>query len=895
VETDTVAKNTPTNAVESRVTIDDAVRVTASAVKFGATSITRGKVLPPNSFGRNGDLFILDNTAGSSEALQSDAAPTVVGFYQKKATPIPSGPVTHRSANGGLFALAGDRISINGMPVIFTGGDLTSIANNVNTQLLGVITATVIPSSIRGTPLGVGIPGTSLQVDTGLNTYTVNFTGFQSQNQSVIDLDRDLGPEIIVNIVNDEIVLTVLGGTPITVTDLVGTPSTDIGFAFNVINGGAIVFTETSGANGLIFTFPIGPSGIALRAAVSDELSSPLVPGGVWASFGSSGPITSSPDGLLAVLDDGVDTTGITPVTTLNFIGTTLGGNPVGITLTPGALLGQVDITIGDGPSYASNWNANNGTSGNQTITDSALAIVQTFISSPTSPGVPFENTLSNAVNRASRTSPWTFTTPGTVTGLGPGSTMLVEVINGAGAPIYSGTASLAAAGAIPAGANATVTVGVLVIDGGGPESAGTVSVSINMAAILPGGGPARVRLTHTVNPASSNLTSLGGSPWVYQQPAGPTGLVFFDNGPTPPTLTGAPTIAQVTPVTKFLSGVEYYTTGSTFNLQHTGVGQLNNLTSATIANGGAIRIVGTEYGLTSQVRSVGGPGSTPLQFTGWNNTFNTTPVQFNEATWPITAANYRYVGLTANVEMRVADVWNVSAAAVTADAGVAIDTFGITSTNTSEFFDDEARRQNSGFNGGSTAGNWISNADLLPGEALVYGGQLMVPNQAAYIRSDGPNSPFLGAFTGLAPNPLTQPNYTLLGAPANYYRSFPYTLGGSIASAIMNITGTFASGTLLGDLVSGDLQVFIRKVGAATGNFGPVSPPIWLHGAASYNFATFDDGNTQTNAGAGARTTVTGTAASFTFGGFSMQLGIFVHVRINNPVIRISGIALTF
>lgn len=890
--------NNNTDAIESGLTASDAVKVTTTSIKFGPTRIMRGPTVPTADQGRNGDLFILDNTATASEELQSTQIPSQASLYQKRPAQVPSGPVVELSQPGGILAAVGDSLTVNAVPIVFSGGDLMSIATDIETAFASSanpIIATVIPTSQTGSTGGAPASPDALGISLGAGITTVTFTAPFTLDNAVAQIQAANITGLIVNKVNNALVLTAKGGEPITLTNIAGNPTGNLGPFTQA--GGAIRLTETTGAVGLGFNTPVGPSATLLNSRLTNQPPSPTILGGEWIELGVGG--TGGTTGLDSVLAFGLDPTGLTNLTDLNFIGTTIGGNPVDIRLEDPLVPGQIDIIIGDLPPFASNFNTANGATGAQIVTDLGVNIVDTYISQPTSPGVPFQDTMSGAVDRATNDGTWVFSTPGNVTGFGGDSEMLVELLDGTGTPFYTGNTgpSLTGNGPFAAGPNATVTLSGYALDQSGPEALAQVSISINIGAILPAGGPVSVRITHTVNSASSNATSLAASPLIYDQ-VGNTGRVFYDAGPTPPTITATPAINENTQVTKFLSGVQYYILNSTFDARIPSIANPNNATIATIPdNGYMVRLQGPEYGLSTILRSPVAGGGTPAQFTGWNDTFNTTPVAFDEIAWAISAANYRYIGDSANVNMDVRDAWSASTSSPTPDAAVAIDTLTITSNNLSEFFDDEDRRQDVTFNGGASGGNWDSTVPLVAGEALVYGGNLQVPSNTRMIRSDGPATQFNGDFTGFAPNPGTQPDYSALVAPANYYRTFPVLAapGASFPSGVVTLSGNFAGGSALADLQSGDLEIFIRKINAATGNSGNTSPPIWLHGAADYNFATFNDGNTQTNATATGRTASTGNTINFTFGGFSMQDGIYVHIRINNADIVIDGLTFTF
>jgi hypothetical protein len=106
-----------------------------------------------------------------------------------------------------------------------------------------------------------------------------------------------------------------------------------------------------------------------------------------------------------------------------------------------------------------------------------------------------------------------------------------------------------------------------------------------------------------------------------------------------------------------------------------------------------------------------------------------------------------------------------------------------------------------------------------------------------------------------------------------------------------MVFAGTFAGGTALADLISGNLRVIVRKIGATVGVYGPISNPLFLHGSG-YNFGTFDDGTTDGKIRLGSSS---GNTINGTFGGFNATNGIYVEINIVDPAIRIDTVTVTF
>lgn len=74
--------------------INDELKVTKSTLVFGALNVFRLQTFPPDTFGRNGDLVIVDDTTESVEKLATKRVPTSVRFCQRIATPVSGGTFT---------------------------------------------------------------------------------------------------------------------------------------------------------------------------------------------------------------------------------------------------------------------------------------------------------------------------------------------------------------------------------------------------------------------------------------------------------------------------------------------------------------------------------------------------------------------------------------------------------------------------------------------------------------------------------------------------------------------------------------------------------------------------------------------------------------------------------
>jgi len=161
----------------------------------------------------------------------------------------------------------------------------------------------------------------------------------------------------------------------------------------------------------------------------------------------------------------------------------------------------------------------------------------------------------------------------------------------------------------------------------------------------------------------------------------------------------------------------------------------------------------------------------------------------------------------------------------------------------------------------------------------MVHNGQLVPPDQAT--ESDWTNF-----------NPVG-PDYSALGVPVSYYRSFVDTVGSNRSSMTISFAGTFVSDATT-DLENEDLRIFLRRVASANGgDIGSAANPLRVHGGL-YNFAVFDDGATE--AGSYIREASSdGNSVNMTFGGFTCEDGVFVEIEIVHQAIKIDSIVVAF
>lgn len=386
-----------------------------------------------------------------------------------------------------------------------------------------------------------------------------------------------------------------------------------------------------------------------------------------------------------------------------------------------------------------------------------------------------------------------------------------------------------------------------------GTKYAANVTTYYNMATILSAGsGRFKISLVHD-----------NGTDGTHSKLQGP---IFYDTEPNPMTITGI-SIAENTPVTKYLSGIKYYTTSSTFDL---GVSDIDD-TNADTAPTNSLRLGANDYGISDTDI----PASS---LTGWSNLHDNENASYT-TTDSIDMSNHRFFGNTANAIGYPID-WSVLSGVASPYGSILVDTYGTTSSNLIHTFDDESRRLKSDY---TTA--WDSTVALVADEALVMNGKLMVPNRS---RLTGDSTALNADWTTYNPD-LTR-NYTSLGVGSGCSYYFKVTdAGGDRTGFTMTFAGSFVSSATT-DLANSDLKIFVRRIGGQ-GDTGTGANPLLAHGQ-EYNFSTFDDGVSD---GYIRENSSSGNTVRCTFGSWQCNGGIFVEIMLNNINIEIGNVSFAF
>jgi hypothetical protein len=305
---------------------------------------------------------------------------------------------------------------------------------------------------------------------------------------------------------------------------------------------------------------------------------------------------------------------------------------------------------------------------------------------------------------------------------------------------------------------------------------------SMNATLTLPAGYQGQISVVHT----------LGGSEnYTYAD--------FFVDTTSQSISAGAPTVTEDTPVTRYLSGVPYYTTGSTFSISASNSDTLFDRGYVT----NPLTLTVSEFNDSAKTPTLANLGlSDPPAITDDLSTpYNTTIT--------VGAGNFRDLDARATATYR--NVFTSATSASSAAGTFRIDTYGTTSTNTQENFDDEDKRfvgtedfTDTGLVAGDSAWDSSTNITTLGEKGLVvYNGTLKYPT----IDHSG----FLPA----------GPDYTSQTGDFVFYRLF-------IASAAFTAgTITFSGWSNALSVVQGsNVEVYLRYPNCS--DYGNSNTSVW-------------------------------------------------------------------
>lgn len=399
----------------------------------------------------------------------------------------------------------------------------------------------------------------------------------------------------------------------------------------------------------------------------------------------------------LTIQEEGSDVQ--TNVNTINFVGADVeaqaGNSGIAIIYIPP-------------PTFASHYNTQDGTTDGR-VRQSGVTVETRFISKPTSEGNPFQtggDAESNAL--ASNSTSITLAPSGAVTAM-DNSTFKVDVTQPDGTVMETYTTPSITGNSTNTSASGDIVVTISSYAADTTKFKGQVSILVTYSDILStagfDGGKFNIVITQTVTD--------GTGPHVFNlsTSTNPTiqGDFFFDTN-TLPSFPQNVAIVETggSVVTKHLSGLEYYTTGSQFTASCDGLDNLNRNTALTSSN---ITVLdNSTYGFTNLNQSPLPGGTGNANFTGWTSAFDNTGTSYSNTAITINRSSFRYTGTLGRINIRTNLVWGGgNRTTASSNANILVDTFSTSSTNLSEIFDSENRRLESDYTTAWTSTNPLS------------------------------------------------------------------------------------------------------------------------------------------------------------------------------------------
>jgi len=516
---------------------------------------------------------------------------------------------------------------------------------------------------------------------------------------------------------------------------------------------------------------------------------------GIPISGGSGGAaLTVMDEGI--VLDNAVDT--------INFIGTDVLAKLEGG-------VHQINVYIPP-PAYVSHYNTSDGT--NSSIVSENALRTSTHISTPSGgEGTPFfTGGWADSVHDTTRTSPIQATAAGRCTGFGGNSTVKVDVYNGAGAIVATYTTpAITANGTHTSGG---ITVYITSYSADSDRFMAQLNVAVTPSAIFADGGRFHFVVTHTTDSASD-----GSGSYSFTMTD-----VFFDTNINTPVINNTVSIAENVPAIRYISGVRYYDTGSSFT---SAVFDIDDWNYNTQAVADCLHLSAPNFGLPDLSLVPHNPAPSP-GFSNRTNDHDDQNARYDINNWLISAANFFYLGNGGVATGTVRDPWNVAPGIASAPAmSIAVDTHHQTSTRLIERFYYEDWRVEVGQPIGyydtadqHTLAPWDSSTHLLAADACFFNGG------CERNTTD---------FTPYSPDAAGQPDYSgSQNVTTTLVREFQHD-------------GTASSGFTI--VIPGNVSSFRYKLAKAWDGTG-TGGTVWVSGTLAYSGATWNNGNPSSGGG---------------------------------------------
>jgi len=328
---------------------------------------------------------------------------------------------------------------------------------------------------------------------------------------------------------------------------------------------------------------------------------------------------------------------------------------------------------------------------------------------------------------------------------------------------------------------------------------------------------------------------------------------VFYDPNPINPDITGI-TIQESIGVFKYLSGLKYYDEGSTFQVDILDIDNINNSSYPTNFIFNDL----SEYGIPDQ-----NLGSSDL--TNWNYQFDDIDDTYQDTSATITQDDYRFIGTDCNIATHWID-WTNGSDVNSPNKAILIDTWDVESDELSEYFIDESFRRVAGYTGSEAS--WDSTQDMTSYDDN--SGLMVQDGRLQTMRTDWSSY-----------EPTGNPNYTGFSGAGTYFRRFI-----DISNLVRGNCSIAIQGFTLQNLIDEDVKMWIMIPGRFTS-------PCFVHGAALYDFGTFNGDNDPIRTGA---STTNDIRVSFgTLGLDSTHNEFIMGIEISDSTIRPESIVVSW
>jgi len=219
--------------------------------------------------------------------------------------------------------------------------------------------------------------------------------------------------------------------------------------------------------------------------------------------------------------------------------------------------------------------------------------------------------------------------------------------------------------------------------------------------------------------------------------------MIFFDAQNNTQAISGL-SITENVATTLQLSGVYFYTLGSSFSVAISDLDWLNDASFPSAI----VTVDGSEYGLPTL-------NLTGSDLLAWSNAWDNINSSYLNNTWAITATNICSVSNTANITAMVLD-WIAGSSVSSPNASICLSTYAANQTRIYEDFRTETRRR------ASTWAAWDSSQDLTTYDGNQ--GLQVVCSRLIYPGID------YGTYN---PLPASQPDYSACAGTRWYYTNF--------------------------------------------------------------------------------------------------------------------------